>query len=183
MPSTEELTVAHYARAELEQAVLAGLEALGAGSTPTTDDLAAVDEFHMGGHAATIALTAGLPLSPETRVLDIGAGIGGAARHLATAHRCRVTGIDLTPDYVETARRLTRLLSLDDRVDFELGSAVDLPFDDGRFDVVTLLHVGMNIAEKERMVSEVQRVLRPGGVFAVYDVMRTGPGEPAFPLP
>lgn len=183
MPSTEQLTVVHYTRAELERDILAGLAALGAGATATADDLAAVDEFHMGGRAATLELAAVLPLTPATRVLDIGAGIGGAARHLAAAHGCRVTGIDLTPDYVETARHLTRLVRLDDRVRFEVASAVDLPFADGSFDVAMLLHVGMNVADKARLAAEAHRVLAPGGSFAVYDVMRTGPGELGFPVP
>jgi MPBQ/MSBQ methyltransferase len=181
--TTEQLTIEHYARAELERSILAGLQAMGAEASPTPEDLAAVDEFHMGGRAATLELAAALKLTPATRVLDIGAGIGGTARHLARAYGCRVTGVDLTPDFVRAARHLTQLLRLDDRVAFHVGSAVDLPFADGSFEVATLLHVGMNIADKRRLATEAHRVLAPGGLFAVYDVMRTGPGEVAYPQP
>lgn len=183
MSTTEQLTIEHYARAELECSILAGLHALGVEAAPTPEDLAAVDEFHMGGRAATLELAAALELTPATRVLDIGAGIGGTARHLARAYGCRVTGVDLTPDYVRAARHLTQLLRLDDRVAFHVGSAVDLPFADGAFDVATLLHVGMNIADKRRLATEARRVLAPGGLFAIYDVMRTGQGEVAYPQP
>lgn len=183
MSTTEQLTIEHYARAELERSILAGLHALGVEAAPTPEDLAAVDEFHMGGRAATLELAAALELTPATRVLDIGAGIGGTARHLARAYGCRVTGVDLTPDYVRAARHLTQLLRLDDRVAFHVGSAVDLPFADGAFDVATLLHVGMNIADKRRLATEARRVLAPGGLFAIYDVMRTGQGEVAHPQP
>src|SRR5262249_29264554 len=65
---------------------------------------------------------------------------------------------------------------------FVEGSALDLPFADGSFDLATLLHVGMNLPDKPRLFAEVARVLVPGGVFAVYDVMRFG-DHPAFPLP
>ena len=183
MSTTEQLTIEHYARAELERFILAGLHAVGVEAAPTPEDLAAVDEFHMGGRAATLELAAALELTPATRVLDIGAGIGGTARHLARAYGCRVTGVDLTPDYVRAARHLTQLLRLDDRVAFHVGSAVDLPFADGAFDVATLLHVGMNIADKRRLATEARRVLAPGGLFAIYDVMRTGQGEVAHPQP
>jgi ubiquinone/menaquinone biosynthesis C-methylase UbiE len=183
MSSTEQLTVAHYNRAELEQSILAGLAALGTGASANPEDLAAVDEFHMGGRAATLELAAALPLAPGTRVLDIGAGIGGTARHLAAAHGCRVTGVDLTPGYVATARHLNRLVGLDHKVGFEVGSADDLPFAAGSFDVATLLHVGMNIADKARLAAEAHRVLAPGGTFVVYDVMRTGSGEVSLPVP
>jgi len=185
MQSIEQLTVAHYARADLGAAVAAGLEALAPGrpAAPTLEDLAAVDEFHMGGRAATLELAAALGLRATSRVLDIGAGLGGTARHLAARHGCRVVGIDLTPDYVSVARRLTRLVGLDGRVDFEVGSATALPFAAGSFDAVTLLHAGMNIEDKPALAAEAHRVLAPGGILAVYDVMRTAPGEIALPLP
>lgn len=183
MQSTEQQVLRHYARDDLLALIQAGLEALGKARSPTVEDLAPVDEFHMGGRTATCELVAALPLHPAAHVLDIGAGIGGTARQLAVTHGCRVTGIDLTSGYVATAQRLTELVGLDQRIDFQVASALDLPFADRSFDALTLLHVGMNIADKEQLATEACRVLMPGGVFAVYDVMRTGPGELDYPLP
>jgi ubiquinone/menaquinone biosynthesis C-methylase UbiE len=94
-----------------------------------------------------------------------------------------VTGIDLTPEYVALAASLTKLVGLEGLADYRVGSATDLPFADASFDAATLLHVGMNIPDKGRLCAEAARVLKPGGTFAVYDVMRTGDGPIAFPVP
>jgi SAM-dependent methyltransferase len=72
---------------------------------------------------------------------------------------------------------------MDQELAFEQGSALSMPFTTGSFDVATLLHVGMNIADKERLFAEVRRVLKPGGVFGIYDQMREADGELAFPVP
>jgi SAM-dependent methyltransferase len=116
-------------------------------------------------------------------MLDLGAGIGGPARYLARKLNCRVDGIDLTPEFVAVARSLTARVGLADRVTFHLGSILALPFPAASFAAATLLHVGMNIADKPALCAEAARVLVPGGVFVVYDVMRTAPGDPAFPVP
>src|SRR5690606_33691687 len=109
----------------------------------------AVDEFHIGGAEATAALLDQLDIGPDTRVLDIGSGIGGPARTIAERTGARVTGVDLTPDFVETARSLTETVGLS--ADFVVGSALDLPFADAAFDLATLIHVGMNIPDKPRL--------------------------------
>ena len=177
----EETVAAHYGGAGLHERIIERLAAAGvpAGAV-TAEHLKAVDEFHIGGAEATAALLGQLDIGPETRVLDVGCGIGGPARMVAARTGARVTGIDLTPDFVETARRLTETVGL--QAEFVVGSALDLPFTDGAFDVATLLHVGMNIADKPRLFAEVARVLAPGGTFAVFEVMRFG-AHPAFPLP
>src|SRR3546814_3455016 len=114
-------------------------------------------------------------------LLDIGCGLGGAARHFARACGCTVTGVDLTPEYVAVAEALTRMVGQADRVAFRAGSALDLPFEAASFDAATLLHVGMNIPDKDRLCAEAARVLKPGGVFGVYDGMRVGDGALTFP--
>jgi ubiquinone/menaquinone biosynthesis C-methylase UbiE len=121
--------------------------------------------------------------APGQRLLDIGCGIGGPARYMASQFGVHVTGIDLTPDFVRAAESLSMRLRLDEMVTFHCGSALALPFPDASFDGAYLLHVGMNIRDKARLFAEVRRVLKPGGVFALYDVMRTGDGNLPFPVP
>jgi SAM-dependent methyltransferase len=147
------------------------------------EDLAAIDEFHMGGQQATAELAERLALKPGSTLLDIGSGLGGPARYFAGQYGCKVSGIDLTPEYVQVAQDLTRMVGLEGGVSYRVGSATDLPFADASFDAATLVHVGMNIPDKDRLVAEAARVLRRGGVFGVYDAMRVGEGELAFPVP
>ena len=94
-----------------------------------------------------------------------------------------MTGIDLTRDYVEAGNALSGWLHLGDRVSLQQGDALALPFADGSFTAAYMLHVGMNIADKRALFVEVARVLRTGGRFGIFDVMRTGDGELAYPLP
>ncbi|RAI59786.1 class I SAM-dependent methyltransferase [Roseicella frigidaeris] len=180
-----ESTVArHYGHAALEHAILAALAAMGKDPDHLTpEDLAPVDEFHIGGRAATRDLADAMRLAPGLALLDIGCGLGGAARLFAGEFGCRVTGLDLTADYVRCAAALARRVGLGGQAEFRQGSALALPFAEAGFDAATLLHVGMNIADKARLFAEARRVLRPGGVFGIYDVMREGEGDLAFPLP
>jgi ubiquinone/menaquinone biosynthesis C-methylase UbiE len=174
----------HYARGNLVAAIRDGLTRLGkTESTVTAEDLAPVDEFHIGGRAATEDVARQLTLAASDRVLDIGCGLGGPARQIAVRYGCHVSGIDLTRDYVEAGNVLTGWLQLDGRVSLQHGDALALPFTDGWFTAAYMLHVGMNIADKSALFAEAARVLRAGGRFAIYDVMRTSEGELSHPLP
>ncbi len=174
----------HYAQGGLERKILNALTTLGADSEHLdADQLASVDEFHIGGRAATVELVDQLELRPGLRVLDVGSGLGGTARYLARRHAVEVTGLDLTAEYVQVAASLTRRAGLAELVQFHQGSATEIPFADGSFDRACLLHVGMNVVDKAALFTEIRRVLVPGGVFGVYDLMRVGPGEIAYPVP
>ena len=180
----EEQVARHYARPDLEKTILDALRDSGKDIDHLSlADLAPVDEFHIGGHPATIDFADQFEITPDMHVLDVGCGLGGAARFFAATRGCQVTGIDLTADYVRVAESLTRRLGLSGRVSFRHGSALSLPFDPATFDGAYMMYVGMNIADKRRLFAEVRRALRAGGVFAIYDVMRAGEGDLTFPLP
>lgn len=148
----------------------------------TPQHLAALDQFHSRGLAATAELANLAGITAGMSVVDIGAGIGGPARFLAARCDCKVTGIDLSPPFVEAARYLTKRTGLDAAVSFESGSALDLPFAESRFDVAMLQHVAMNIHDRSRLYGEIRRVLKQGGRFATFDVVARQ-GEPLFPAP
>jgi len=180
---TEDQVQEHYARNDLEQAIDDALVASGKDPARLTpDDLAPVDEFHTGGRQATVDFVGQIATTPGMHLLDIGCGIGGPSRYFAVERGCRVTGIDLTDDYVRTATALAKRVGLGDKVTYRQASALALPFEAGTFDGATMMHVGMNIEDKPKLFSEVRRVLKKGGWFAIFDIMRTGEGALAFPL-
>ena len=182
--SNEQSVSQHYAHGALEEALLAPLKAAGKDIEMLSHaDLAPVDEFHIGGRQATTELSAQIDLPRGARVLDVGCGVGGPARFFAAERGWKVDGIDLTPEFVEVASRLSRRAGLSDATTYRVGSATSLPFTDRTFDGAYMLHVGMNIADKKGVFAEVHRVLKPGGIFLVYDIMRQSDGDFVYPVP
>ena len=180
----EQSVARHYTHGSLEAAVFQAVAASGIGLDRLTPaDLAPVDEFHIGGRQATIDFAAQLDLRPDMHLLDIGCGLGGASRYFAHDRGCRVTGIDLTEEFVRVAETLSRRVGLANRVAYRQANALALPFPAGSFDGAYMLHVGMNIDAKAAMFAEIRRLLKPGAVFGIYDVMRTGDGALTFPVP
>jgi len=181
---TDRLVREHYSRDDLEGVVVAALHRVGVDvDAVRVEDLAGLDQLHAGSIAATEYVLDALDLTAGLRVLDVGSGVGGPARLVAARHGCHVTGIDLSPDFVAVARRLTEWVGLTALVTFDVGSATALSYEDSTFDRAMLNHVGMNIADKSGVFAEVRRVLAPGSFFAVYEQMRTRDGELSYPLP
>jgi len=184
MATVEPGIARHYDIAGLEQRILAALADTGVDVAHLrAGDLEAVDEFHIGGIAATRELIGQMGLKPGAMLLDIGSGVGGPARFAANEAGADVTGIDLTQSYVDIATSLSKRTEMADRTHFVKGSALDMPFADAGFDAAMILHVGMNLPDKKKLMGEAARVLKPGGVFAVYDVMRLKDGALTYPLP
>jgi MPBQ/MSBQ methyltransferase len=183
MDKTAVAIESHYGRGEVLASILNGLRAMGKDVTRlSAPDLAAVDEFHIRGREATVELATRAALKPGLRVLDAGSGLGGSARYLAAEHGCRVTGIDLTQEYVDTANALARMVGLDTLVQYRRASALNIPEAAGSFDVVWTEHVQMNIADKRGFYAEIARVLTPGGRLVFHDIFR-GHGELHYPVP
>jgi ubiquinone/menaquinone biosynthesis C-methylase UbiE len=179
----EQQVAAYYTRGGLEEKILAALRSAGKNlERLCPEDIAALDNFHVGGPEATAALASFMGLRAGMHLLDVGCGIGGPARFFA-GQGYRVTGIDVTEEFVRVARGLTRLVKLDEHAQFRQGSALELPFEADTFDGAYMIHVGMNIADKAGVFREVARVLKRGGRFAIFDIMSRGNGALQFPLP
>ncbi len=184
MENVEDIVKEHYSVGDLATRILDGLKATGVDlDNLTIEDLAVVDEFHIGGRKAAEYAISKMHLSGKEHVLDIGCGIGGTARTIASKSGCKVTGIDLTPEYIEVAQTLTRLTRLDDKASFEAASALSLPFGDGVFDAAITIHVAMNILDRETLYKEIARVMKPGAILCIYDVMKKGEEPISFPMP
>ena len=145
-------------------------------------DLALVDHLHAGGAPATRYLLERLGVGPGQRVLDVGCGVGGPSR-MAALGGAMVTGVDLTPEFVEAATELTARVRLDGNPQYVCAPAESLPFDDGTFDAAMMVHAGMNMPGKAAAFAELHRVLVPGSRFALYEQMAAGSDELAYPLP
>lgn len=175
---------AHYTRRDLRDVILSALRGAGKDIDHLTpDDLAPVDEFHGGQRQATIRLADLLGFRGGERVLDIGSGIGGPSRFLASRYGCQVEGIELTAEFCRVAEMLTRLTGLTGKVGYRRGNALDLPFEDRSFDVVWSQNASMNIADRNRLYAEMHRVLKPGGRLALQEVVAGPGGEPHYPVP
>lgn len=174
----------HYSRGTLMERLRAALAAEDIDpDRPTIESLGAFDHFHGRGVEATEELANLLSISAQDHILDIGSGIGGPARYLARRFGCRITGIDLTPEFCEVARLLTRATGLDDRVAFDQGDALRMQFADQSFDGAYSMNVSMNIADKPALYREIHRVLRGGAWLVLSEIARGSGSEPDYPTP
>ncbi|MCX9083618.1 MAG: methyltransferase domain-containing protein [Candidatus Methanoperedens sp.] len=132
------------------------------------------EQIHVGGEKETEILARKAGIHQSSSVLDVCSALGGPARHLARKYGCRVTGLDATGKMVNEAVSRTQKDGLSELVSFRLGNALDIPFHAGTFDIVWGQDAWCYITDKERLLREANRVLRPGGVIAFTDWIQTG---------
>jgi ubiquinone/menaquinone biosynthesis C-methylase UbiE len=173
----------HYNKAQLFEEIIERLMMQGINPNKISrSDLSGVDEFHVRGAEVSREIAKEINLD-ENRVLDIGCGIGGPARMLADEFNCNVTGIDMSHEFILAARKLSELVGLRDKTQFLQGDALELPFENGSFEVAWTQHVQMNISDKTGFYSEIARVLTDNGIFIYYDIFRKNSSELDFPVP
>ncbi|SEK27949.1 class I SAM-dependent methyltransferase [Ectothiorhodospira marina] len=148
------------------------------------DDIAAIDQLHVGGRAASRALAARVGLEAGMRVLDLGCGTGGTSRLLAAEYGVKVVGVDVTGPYLEVAYWLSEATGLKDCTGFVHADAQHLPFPPATFDGVWSQHTLLNVPDTAAALSEVRRALVPGGQLWLHEVVQ-GPSttSPVFPVP
>jgi ubiquinone/menaquinone biosynthesis C-methylase UbiE len=174
----------HYGQVNLGENILAACEGAGVDMRSLTrDDIAGVEEFHIRGRVATRELAQLANIKPGMKILDIGCGVGGPARTLAAEYNCEVVGLDVVDEYCKTAELLTSKVGLSDKVSFRQGSVLDMPFVTSEFDAVWSQHMTMNIEDKRQLFREVRRVLRPGGIFVIYEILAGSVSPIYFPVP
>jgi ubiquinone/menaquinone biosynthesis C-methylase UbiE len=184
MANLDTLVVKYYGSGGIMKKIEAGLNLAGKDvNSLKVDDLAPIDEFHTRGRESTREVADLAKLKASDLVLDVGCGLGGTARYLAERYKCNVVGIDLTEEYISVGKKLTELVGLSDRVELRHGSALEIPYEDERFDNVWTEHVQMNIVNKKRFYSEIARVLKPGGRLLFHDIFRGIGDSPFYPTP
>ena len=183
MNGTTEIS-SHYTSGDLLARLVARLQEDGIEpSRATVEALAPYDQFHGRGLEATEDMATLVQVAETDHLLDVGSGIGGPARYLAQRFGCRVSGIDLTPEFCDVARHLTAVLGLADRVSVRPGNALAMPFGDATFDGAYSMNVSMNIADKCALYREIHRVLKPGAWLMLSELTQGPGGEPDFPVP
>ena len=174
----------YYSSNDLYNRIIAGLNEIGKElSKITLEDLHPVDEFHIRGTVATKELIRLSDFTSNMHILDVGCGVGGSTRRLAHETGCFVTGVDLSTEYIDAAQRLTQLLGMQERVNFHAASALDLPFEDNRFDGVWSIQMNMNVEDKMSWFKELHRVVKPKGRVVLYEVCANKNTPVYFPVP
>jgi len=174
----------HYTHGNLMRAINAGVTKLGKTTANLSiDDLAPIDEFHIGGRCATRSFLDQLEIDSSHRVLDIGCGLGGSSRFASLAYDCEIVGVDLSEEYIKVGNELCSWFGLSRKISLQVNDATALSKEVGEFDRAYMLHVGMNIANKNRLAAEIYRVLSPGAKLGIYDIMRFDAGGLTYPLP
>jgi ubiquinone/menaquinone biosynthesis C-methylase UbiE len=136
------------------------------------------EQIHSGGAEATDVLAGKLGLKKGQVICDICSALGAPARHLVTKYGVTVKGVDATKTMLQKARERTKAAKLEHAIEFFEGNAMDLPFKKENFDVVWGQEAWCYVSDKDRLVKEAYRVLKPGGMIGFTDWIITGKISP-----
>lgn len=128
---------------------------------------------HIGGSDATRELLDLCQVSSDTELLNVGCGAGTTTTFIVQNYGCRVVGVDIKLNMIQSAEKWAERRGITDKVEFRVADAQQLPFEDGRFDVVISESVNVFIPNKAKAFSEYYRVLKPGGVVGINEAILT----------
>ncbi|MEU5417945.1 SAM-dependent methyltransferase [Streptomyces sp. NPDC001407] len=123
----------------------------------------------------TDLMTDALRLDKGHQVLDVGCGVGQPAMRIAERTGAHVTGIAISRDQIARATELAEAAGLADKVEFRHADAMELPFPDNSFDAAIAIESIFHMPDRERVFSEIRRVLRPGGRLVLTDFFERAP--------
>jgi len=140
--------------------------------------LETLDQLHYHGRSAVLEAIEWLELRPDSRVLDIGSGLGGPARVIASEVGCQVTAVELQDDLNRLAQSLTRRCGLDDRIEHRRADILTASLPSSEFNAVVSWLTFLHIPERESLLTRCFRRLKPGGRILVEDFFaRREPSE------
>jgi len=127
------------------------------------------EQIHVGGEKETEMLAEKAGINKDSIILDVCSALGGPSRHLAKNFGCKITGLDATQKMIEEAIKRTQNQHYSDLIDYRLGNAIDMPFKAETFNVVWGQDAWCYATDKEKLIKEAFRVLKPGGIIAFTD--------------
>jgi ubiquinone/menaquinone biosynthesis C-methylase UbiE len=132
------------------------------------------EQIHVGGENETDVLAKKAEITKEDVVLDVCSALGGPARQLAKKYDCTIVGLDATQHMIDEAIKRTKTQPFAHKISYKLGNALDMPFKAANFDVVWGQDAWCYITDKEKLINETYRVLKPSGRIAFTDWIQTG---------
>src|SRR4051794_16812779 len=118
---------------------------------------------------------------PQDTVLDVATGTGAVARALVRRRGCHVVGIDQSIEMLAEARRRVAAAGATGTIELVVGDARSLPFEDARFDALTVTYLLRYVDDPAAQLRELARVVRPGGTIAMLEFgVPTGPARPIW---
>lgn len=150
-------------------------QGIGPGDAIRPEQLFALDQWHYHGIEAIAAAARALGLTAKSRVLDVGAGVGGPARYLAHTAGCHVTALELQPALHDIGIDLTRRTGLGDRVAHVRGDALTHAFLDGSFDAAVSFLAIVHIPDRPKLLARLARALAQGGGCYIEDLCQRAP--------
>ena len=127
------------------------------------------EQIHVGGFKSSMTLAANAGLKAGMCGIDLCSALGAGCRFLVKNYGVTMTGLDGTVTMIEKAKERTAAEKLADKIEYRLGDVTSIPFPDGTFDFVWGEDAWCYVVDKQKLISEAARVLKPGGILAFTD--------------